>query len=188
LIPGRLGGRFIASHIRIPGGGEVADYVHFHKIRFQMIYCRRGWVRVVYEDQGPSFVMHEGDCVLQPPEIRHRVLEASPGLEVIEIGASAEHETWRDHVLDLPTPRLRPQRHGHCASDARSGRCARIAREVRCHVSIAYRRVLVLSGPRWPFANSQQGARHTYIEDGRFLRDSHRRGLCHRSQRSMRSA
>jgi mannose-6-phosphate isomerase-like protein (cupin superfamily) len=103
LIPGRLGGRFIASHIRIPGGGPVADYVHHHKVRFQMIYCRRGWVRVVYEDQGSSFVMHAGDCVLQPPHIRHRVLESSPGLEVIEIASPAEHETHRDHDLELPT-------------------------------------------------------------------------------------
>ena len=42
LIPNRLGGRFIASHICIPDGGEVPDYVHFHKIRFQMIYCLSG--------------------------------------------------------------------------------------------------------------------------------------------------
>jgi quercetin dioxygenase-like cupin family protein len=110
LIPDRLGGQFIASHIRITDGGPVPDYVHFHKIRFQMIYCRRGWVRVVYEDQGAPFVMHEGDCVLQPPEIRHRVLEASAGLEVVEIGTPAEHETWRDHALDLPTSALRLER------------------------------------------------------------------------------
>lgn len=110
LIPDRLGGRFIASHIRIENAGPVADYVHYHKIGFQMIYCRRGWVRVVYEDQGPPFVMHEGDCVLQPPEIRHRVLESSAGLEVIEIASPAEHETWRDHALDLPTAALRPER------------------------------------------------------------------------------
>src|SRR5262249_21447444 len=45
LIPGRYGGRYIASHIQIPDGGPVPDYVHFHKIRFQMIYCYRGWVR-----------------------------------------------------------------------------------------------------------------------------------------------
>jgi catechol 2,3-dioxygenase-like lactoylglutathione lyase family enzyme len=42
LIPGRLGGRFIASHIAIPQGGPVADWVHYHLIRFQMIFCRRG--------------------------------------------------------------------------------------------------------------------------------------------------
>jgi mannose-6-phosphate isomerase-like protein (cupin superfamily) len=106
LIPGRLGGRYIASHIRIPEGGPVNDYVHHHRVRFQMIFVRKGWVRVVYEDQGEPFDMHEGDCVLQPPGIRHRVLEASKGLEVIEIGCPAEHETFRDHDLTLPTPTL----------------------------------------------------------------------------------
>lgn len=82
----------------------MPDYVHFHKVRFQMIYCYKGWVRVVYEDQGPPLVMRAGDCVLQPPRIRHRVLESSPGLEVIEIGCPAEHETFADHDLQLPTP------------------------------------------------------------------------------------
>lgn len=110
LIPGRLGGQVIASHIRIPGGGPVPDYVHYHHVRFQMIYCAKGWVRVVYEDQGPPFVMNEGDCVLQPPGIRHRVLESSPGLEVIEVSAPAEHETYRDHGLALPTPSVRTDR------------------------------------------------------------------------------
>ena len=110
LIPGRLGGCVIASHIRIPDGGAVPDYVHYHKVRFQMIYCRAGWVRVVYEDQGPPFVLEAGDCVLQPPQIRHRVLEASPGLEVIELGCPAVHETWADHELALPTSQVLPER------------------------------------------------------------------------------
>jgi mannose-6-phosphate isomerase-like protein (cupin superfamily) len=110
LIPGRLGGRFIASHIRIPDGGETPDYVHFHKVRFQMIYCKEGWARVVYEDQGPPFLLQAGDCVLQPPEIRHRVLETSPGLEVIEIACPAIHETHVDHDLPLPTSRILPRR------------------------------------------------------------------------------
>lgn len=110
LLPDRLGGRFIASHIAIPEGGPVPDYVHFHKIRFQMIYCRKGWVRVVYEDQGAPFVMRAGDCVLQPPRIRHRVLESSPGLEVIEIGCPALHETLADHALVLPNGRVDPMR------------------------------------------------------------------------------
>src|SRR5215813_7726164 len=109
LIPGRLGGRFIASHIRILDGGETSDYVHFHKILFQMIYCKAGWVRVVYEDQGPAFVLEAGDVVLQPPEIRHRVLESSPGLEVIEIACPAVHETFVDHDLKLPNAQIRPR-------------------------------------------------------------------------------
>ena len=110
LVPDRQGGSFIASHIQIPGGGPVPDYVHFHKVRFQMIYCYKGWVRVVYDDQGPPFVMQAGDCVLQPPRIRHRVLESSAGLEVIEIGCPAKHETFADHDLALPTSTLRPER------------------------------------------------------------------------------
>ena len=110
LIPGRLGGRVIASHIHIPNGGPVPDYVHYHRVKFQMIYCKSGWVRVVYEDQGESFVMHAGDCVLQPPEIRHRVLESSDNLEVIEISSPAEHETFAEHEITLPTSTLRPDR------------------------------------------------------------------------------
>jgi quercetin dioxygenase-like cupin family protein len=105
LIPGRLGGRYIASHITIPGGGPVQDWVHYHRIALQMIYVRRGWVRVVYEDQGEPFVMNEGDLVLQPPEIRHRVLESSGTLEVVEITAPALHETFADHKMTLPGAR-----------------------------------------------------------------------------------
>ena len=47
LIPDRQGGRFIASHIRITDGGPVPDYVHLHRIRFQMIYFCKGWVPLV---------------------------------------------------------------------------------------------------------------------------------------------
>jgi quercetin dioxygenase-like cupin family protein len=110
LIPGRLGGRYIASHISLPEGGPVGDWVHFHKIRFQMIFCRQGWARLVYEDQGEPFVMSAGDCVLQPPRIRHRVLESSPLFEVVEIGCPALHETLADHDMQLPTKQFRPDR------------------------------------------------------------------------------
>ena len=106
LIPGRLGGRYIGSHITIAEGGPVSDWVHYHQVRFQMIYVRSGWVRVAYEDQGDPFVMKAGDCVLQPPEIRHRVLESSAGLEVVEIGCPALHPTLADHDMELPTARL----------------------------------------------------------------------------------
>ena len=125
LIPDRLGGKMIASHIRLSKGGEVADYVHYHKVDFQMIYCKRGRIRVVYEDQGPPFWLETGDCVLQPPEIRHRVLECTAGAEVIEIGMPAVHETWVEHDISLPTSELKPDRHfrgqqfvRHIAADA----------------------------------------------------------------------
>jgi quercetin dioxygenase-like cupin family protein len=110
LVPSRLGGAIIASHIRIPDGGPVPDMVHFHKVGFQLIFCIKGWVDVVYEDQGPKIRLTAGDCFIQPPEIRHRVLEASDGIEVIEIGVPAEHVTEIDHDMTLPTPHLRPER------------------------------------------------------------------------------
>ena len=106
LVPGRLGGRYIASHISIPNAGPVSDWVHYHQVRFQMIYVARGWVRVVYEGQGEPFVMEAGDLVLQPPEIRHRVMENSAGFEVVEIGCPALHPTFADHDMELPNGRV----------------------------------------------------------------------------------
>ena len=113
LIPDRLGGSIIASHIRIPDGGPVPDMVHYHTVGFQLIYCYRGWVDVVYEDQGPPIRLTGGDCVIQPPEIRHRVLVASDNVEVIEIGVPAEHVTTIDHDMELPNRTVNPDRSFH---------------------------------------------------------------------------
>ncbi|MGR3434217.1 MAG: cupin domain-containing protein [Shimia sp.] len=110
LIPDRLGGSIVASHIRIPGGGPVPDMVHYHSVGFQLIHCYAGWVDLVYEDQGPPFRLEAGNCVIQPPEIRHRVLHASADIEVIEIGVPAEHVTTIDHEMALPTATHRPER------------------------------------------------------------------------------
>ena len=110
LIPDRLGGSIIASHIRIPDGGPVPDVVHYHTVGFQLIFCYRGWVDLVYEDQGPPFRLHAGSCVIQPPKIRHRVLFASDNIEVIEIGVPAEHITTIDHDMTLPNGPANPDR------------------------------------------------------------------------------
>lgn len=110
LIPGRLGGAIIASHIRIKDAGPVPDTTHYHRVGFQLIFCHHGWVRVAYEDQGPPFVLKAGDCLIQPPEIRHRVLEASANLQVIEVSVPAEHVTAMDHEMELPTAAQRPDR------------------------------------------------------------------------------
>lgn len=110
LIPDRLGGSIIASHIRIPDGGPVPDMVHYHTVGFQLIYCYKGWVDLVYEDQGEPFRLHAGCCVIQPPEIRHRVLYASDNIEVIEIGVPAEHITTIDHEMELPNGQPNPLR------------------------------------------------------------------------------
>lgn len=109
LVPSRLGGAMIASHIRVPDG-PVPDMVHFHKVGFQLIFCVRGWVDVLYEDQGGLRRLNAGDCFIQPPEIRHKVVEAGDDIEVVEIGVPAEHITEIDHDMELPTRTERPDR------------------------------------------------------------------------------
>ncbi len=103
LVSSRLGGAVIASHIRIPDAGPVPDRVHYHEVDFQLIFCLNGWVRLVYEAAGEPFVLHPGEAILQAPTQRHRVLEASAGLEVLEVSSPAEHPTRFDHNLELPT-------------------------------------------------------------------------------------
>ncbi|MEM7338999.1 MAG: cupin [Actinomycetota bacterium] len=110
LIPGRLGGHVIASHIHITEGGPVADYVHHHHISYQLIFCWRGWADLVYEGQGPPFRFVAGDCVLQPPHIRHRVLATSADFDVVEVASPAAHDTFVEHDLVLPTERAEPNR------------------------------------------------------------------------------
>ncbi len=51
-----------------------------------------------------------GDCVTQPPGIRHRVCHASADIEVIEIGVPAEHVTTIDHEMTLPNGKGDPNR------------------------------------------------------------------------------
>lgn len=113
LVSDRMDGKMIASHIRLTQGGEVPDYVHYHKVEFQMIRCIKGRIKVVYEDQGEPFWLESGDWVIQPPEIRHRVMECSAGAEVIEISMPAEHETWLDHEMQLPNDVIDPERDFH---------------------------------------------------------------------------
>ncbi len=108
LVPSRLGGAMIASHIRVPDG-PVPDMVHYHKVGFQLIFCVAGWVDVLYEDQGGIRRIHAGDCFIQPPGIRHKVLH-SEGVQVIEIGVPADHVTEIDHQMTLPTADFRPDR------------------------------------------------------------------------------
>lgn len=106
LIPSRLTGGMAATHIRIPNGGLVADHVHYHTGSFQLVFCVRGWIKLVFEDQGDPITLYAGDCVTQPPHIRHKVLETSNGLEVIEIAIPAEHVTSVDNDMELPNGRV----------------------------------------------------------------------------------
>jgi len=110
LLPSRLGGRWVASHIRAARGGAVKDRVHHHAVRLQLIYCLSGEAEVIYEEQGPPFAFRAGDLVLQPPGLRHQVLEASAGFEVVELASPAWHPTSIDHDMVLPSATRAPDR------------------------------------------------------------------------------
>lgn len=110
LLPSRLGGRWVASHIRVASGGPVKDRVHHHAVRLQLIYCLSGEAELIYEEQGPAFTFRAGDLVLQPPGLRHQVLSATAGFEVVELASPAWHATSIDHELALPTPERAPDR------------------------------------------------------------------------------
>lgn len=68
-----------------------------------MIFVWRGEVKVIYENNGEAFWMKEFDCVLQPSKIRHRVLENTDNFSVIEIASPAQHYTFKEHLITLPT-------------------------------------------------------------------------------------
>lgn len=42
----------VASQIRIEGSGKVDDWVHYHDVSFQTLFCINGSAKLVYEDQG----------------------------------------------------------------------------------------------------------------------------------------
>jgi quercetin dioxygenase-like cupin family protein len=57
-----------------------------------MIYVLRGSITTELEGQGP-ITMRAGSCWLQPPRIKHAVLDYSDDCEVLEIVLPADFET-----------------------------------------------------------------------------------------------
>jgi hypothetical protein len=65
---------------------------HYHDVEFQMIYVLKGWIKGEYEGAG-ILTMREGSCWLQPPRIKHSVLDYSDDCELLEIIMPADFET-----------------------------------------------------------------------------------------------
>ena len=65
---------------------------HFHEVEFQMVYVLKGWIKGEYEGAG-VVTMREGSCWLQPPKIKHAVLEYSDDCELLEIIMTADFAT-----------------------------------------------------------------------------------------------
>jgi len=86
-------GRFNAEVIR---AGSADRYTragkHYHTLDFQLVYVLKGWVKFSYEGEG-DFTLKAGDCVLQPPEIRHELTSFSKDMELLEITSPADFKT-----------------------------------------------------------------------------------------------
>jgi hypothetical protein len=65
---------------------------HYHDVDFQMVYVLKGWMKGEYEGQGVH-TFREGSCWIQPPRIKHTVLDYSDDCELLEIILPAEFDT-----------------------------------------------------------------------------------------------
>jgi hypothetical protein len=71
---------------------EEVSKLHYHDVEFQMVYVLKGWIKSEFEGQGAQ-TFNTGSCWIQPPRIKHKVLDYSDDCEVLEIILPAEFET-----------------------------------------------------------------------------------------------
>jgi uncharacterized RmlC-like cupin family protein len=88
------GGMVVAHVLRFctPCDPAVVSQRHYHDVDFQMIYVLKGWIKSEFEGHG-AHVMNAGDCWIQPPRIRHAVLDYSDDCQLLEIVLPADFKT-----------------------------------------------------------------------------------------------
>jgi hypothetical protein len=93
-IAAATGGLAQAHVIRLVPPCDPAEVSkrHYHDVEFQMIYVLKGWIKGEYEGAG-VVTMREGSCWLQPPKIKHAVLDYSDDCELLEVIIPADFET-----------------------------------------------------------------------------------------------
>ena len=86
-------GKAVAHVIRFkpPVTDEVRTW-HTHDVQFQMVYVLKGWIVTEMEGHAPE-KMVVGSSWMQPPMIRHRVVDYSHDCEVLEVALPADFET-----------------------------------------------------------------------------------------------
>ena len=71
---------------------EEVSKLHYHDLEFQMVYVLKGWIKTEFDGEG-AIVMQAGSCWIQPPRIKHKVLDYSDDCEVLEIILPADFKT-----------------------------------------------------------------------------------------------
>ena len=74
-----------------PCDPKVVSKRHYHDVDLQMIYVLKGWIKGEYD--GEVVTMRQGGAWLQPPRIKHTVLDYSDDCELLEIIVPAEFKT-----------------------------------------------------------------------------------------------
>jgi quercetin dioxygenase-like cupin family protein len=75
-----------------PCDPKIVSKRHYHDVDVQFIYVLNGWIRSEFEGQGVQ-TMRKGTCWLQPPRIKHTVLDYSDDCELLEVILPAEFDT-----------------------------------------------------------------------------------------------
>jgi len=88
------GGMVQAHVVRFvpPCRPEEVSKLHFHDVEFQMVYVLKGWIKTELDGQG-AITMQTGSAWIQPPRIKHKVLDYSDDCEVLEIVQPADFKT-----------------------------------------------------------------------------------------------
>lgn len=94
MVEPATGGAVQAHVIRLLGkcDPKVVSIPHYHGVQFQFLYMLKGWMVGEYEGAG-RVKMTAGSCWIQPPGIRHQVLDYSDGCEMLEIILPAQFKT-----------------------------------------------------------------------------------------------
>src|SRR3954462_8754162 len=75
-----------------PCDPAVVSKRHFHDVDVQMIYVLKGWIKTEFDGEG-EVTMRQGAAWLQPPRIKHTVLDYSDDCELLEIISPAKFKT-----------------------------------------------------------------------------------------------
>jgi mannose-6-phosphate isomerase-like protein (cupin superfamily) len=87
-------GGLVQAHVirMVPPVTDEVRKRHIHDVELQLVYVLKGSMTTDFEGQGPV-TMRAGSCWLQPPNIKHTVLDYSDDCEVLEIVVPADFKT-----------------------------------------------------------------------------------------------
>jgi mannose-6-phosphate isomerase-like protein (cupin superfamily) len=85
-------GKVVAHVIRARPGKAPHGKWHRHDCNVHFVYVLKGWIEFEYEGIG-KVMMRAGTCFYQPPNIHHRQIRHSKGIQMLEIVAPANFAT-----------------------------------------------------------------------------------------------